>query len=86
MSKKVDYLIFRNNITKIRSSKGWTAKDLSEKAELRQLKRISDIEDGRGSPNLEEVCSICRVLGYPIDKMLYHEANVTITFNSNRQL
>lgn len=57
-----------------------SAKDLSIKAGLRQQKRISDIEDGRGKPTLEEVYSICAVLDKPIDGMLKSDIAITVTF------
>lgn len=77
---KTDYAIFRRNLTRVRAVKGLSARELSEACGLRQSKRISDIEDGRGSPSLDEVCAICKHVGYHIDEMLYSEATVTINF------
>jgi transcriptional regulator with XRE-family HTH domain len=77
---KTDFLIFRRNITKIRAARAMSARELSELAKLKQQKRILDIEEGRGMPSLEEVCSICKTLGYSIDEMLYKEATVTVNF------
>jgi len=79
---KTDFLIFRKNIVKVRAVRGWSARELSEKAKLKQQKRILDIEEGRGTPSLEEVCSICKTLGYSIDEMLYKEATITVNFNA----
>ncbi len=76
------YSIFRRNIAKVRAVRGMSARELSIQAKLKQQKRISDIEDGRGSPTLDEVCEICKVLGYSIDEMLYNEATVTVKFNA----
>lgn len=79
----MSYEIFRRNIVKIRSSQSLSGRELSEKANLKQKKRINDIEEGRGTPSLDEVCSICRTLGYNIDDMLYKEASVIITFKKS---
>lgn len=75
------YKIFAKNIAKIRNAQGLSARELSEKAKLRQLKRVSDIEDGRARPTLEETISICRTLGYPVDAMLFKECTVRISIN-----
>lgn len=79
---KTEYSIFRRNVTKVRAVRGISARELSEQANLRNGKRASDIEDGRGSPSLEEVCAICKVLGYSIDEMLYKEAKFTVNFEA----
>jgi transcriptional regulator with XRE-family HTH domain len=79
---KIDYKIFRQNLVKLRAVRGMSAKDLSIEAGLRQPKRILDIEEGRGAPSLDEVCAICKVLGYKIDEMLYVDAKVTVDFNA----
>lgn len=76
MSPAIDYNIFRNNLKKVRSVMDLSAKDLSIKAGLRQQKRVSDIEDGRGKPTLEEVFVICEILGQPIDGMLKSEMKI----------
>lgn len=76
MSTAIDYDIFRNNLKKARYIKELSAKDLSIKAGLRQQKRISDIEDGRGRPTLEEVFAICEILEQPIDGMLKSEMKI----------
>lgn len=78
----MDFELFKKNIRKIRSSQGLSAKALAEKAELKQKKRILDFEEGRGIPTLEEVCSVCKALGYNIDDMLYKEAVVNIDFKN----
>lgn len=77
---KTEYPILRRNIAKVRVARGLSARELSEKAGLKQLKRVSDIEEGRGCPTLDEVCAICKVLELPIDEMLYKEANVIVAF------
>jgi transcriptional regulator with XRE-family HTH domain len=76
----IDYNIFRSNLKKARYLKEMTAVELSKAAKLRQAKRVSDIEDGRGHPTLDEVYSICHVLEQPIDFMLTREAKILITF------
>ena len=78
---KTEYSIFRRNIARVRVVRGMSARELSEKAQLKQLKRVSDIEEGRGCPTLDEVCAICKVLGYSIDEMLYKEAKATVNFD-----
>lgn len=75
-----DNLIFIRNLKIVRSARIMTAAELSERSDLRQLKRISDIEDGRGAPTLEEVKSICKVLDCSIDDMLYKHALPVIKF------
>ncbi|MDX1630109.1 MAG: helix-turn-helix transcriptional regulator [Fulvivirga sp.] len=72
------YEKFRQNLKKIRSAEGITAKELSEKAGLRQKKRIADIEDGRGKPTLDEVIAICEVLNEKLDNMLLADAYVRV--------
>lgn len=47
------------------------------------MKRISDIEEGRGKPSIEEISSICDYFGYPIDDMMKRKAIVTIGFVIN---
>lgn len=69
--KTEDYTLFRTNIKQVRSFMLLSAKDLSDKAGLRQQKRVSDIEDGRGSPDLGEVIQLCKALNQPIDNMLF---------------
>jgi DNA-binding XRE family transcriptional regulator len=76
----IDYNIFRNNLKKARYLFEMSGKDLSEKAGLRQLKRVNDIEEGRGKPTLEEVFSICEVLKQPIDDMLKKESTIKIVY------
>jgi transcriptional regulator with XRE-family HTH domain len=61
---------YRSNLKKIRLARGLTAKELSEKAGLKQLKRVSDIEDGRGDPKLREIMSIAKVLDVSFEAML----------------
>ena len=78
----VDFEKFRHNLKNARSVKGLSAKELSKEAGLRQLKRISDIEDGRGSPSIDEVHSICVVLGQPIDEMLHLKSEVALKWNT----
>lgn len=77
---EIDYTIFRNNLKKARYIMELTGKDLSLAAGLRQQKRISDIEEGRGKPSLEEVYNICDVLQQPIDKMIKCEAKIVIQY------
>jgi len=74
--KESDLTLFRTNIIRVRAFRGLTSRELSERAELRQLKRVSDIEEGRGKPTLEEVMAICRVLEVSIDEMLYRQPKI----------
>jgi len=73
----MDYTKFIKNLKIIRTCEGMTAKELSKKCKLRQLKRIADIEDGRGKPSLDEVIAICKELNMKIDPML----NETVSIN-----
>lgn len=66
----MDFTKFRQNLKIVRASKGLTAKELSKKCDLRQMKRVADIEEGRGKPTLVEVVSICTELNVTIDNML----------------
>ena len=54
----MDFTKFRHNLKVIRTLHGITAKELCENCSLRQIKRIDDIEDGRGKPSLDEVSVI----------------------------
>jgi len=54
-----------------------TANELSKKCKLRQIKRISDLEEGRGKPTLDEVVSICNELGFKMDDMLHKKVVIT---------
>ena len=75
---QVDFAKFRINLRKARTIKELTAKELSEQAGLKQLKRVADIEEGRGSPSLDEVHSLCVVLGQPMDEMLGLESEICL--------
>ena len=73
----MDYTNFIHNIRKIRMCEGITAKELSKRCKLKQMKRISDIEEGRGKPTLNEIISICNELGIKIDNMIYGKVKIT---------
>ena len=73
----MDYTNFINNIRKIRMCEGVTASELSKRCKLKQMKRISDIEDGRGKPSIDEVISICKELNFKIDAMLNGKVKIT---------
>lgn len=77
----VDFTIFRSNLKNARKVLDISAKELSERAKLKQAKRVSDIEDGRGSPSIEEIYALCEVLNVSIDDMMKKQSIVTITFN-----
>lgn len=72
--------VFRKNLNIVRNARQISAKTLAEDCGMKQLKRISDIEEGRGSPTLEEVCMICTKLNVSIDHMLSMNAKINITF------
>lgn len=76
----MDFTKFRENIRCLRKLKDLTAIELSVKANLKQPKRIADIEDGRGTPNLEEVISICEALDITIDNAIHREIKVSYLF------
>lgn len=72
---------FRKNLQKVRRSKALTAKELSKLCESKQLKRIADIEDGRGKPTLDEVYIICEILKVSMDCMINKNVEVNFTFD-----
>ena len=72
----MDYTNFINNLRIIRTCEGITAKELSKRCELRQMKRIADIEDGRGNPDINEVVSICKELNIKIDAMINDKVKI----------
>jgi len=74
----MDTQYFRRNLKILRNVHDISSKDLSQKIGLRQLKRISDLEDGKGSPSLDEVHLISRHFGVPLDKLLYKDLKVII--------
>ena len=78
----MNYTNFIYNIRVIRMSQGITAKELSEKSGCRQLKRISDIEDGRGKPNIDEIVIICKLFGVKIDQMINDRVKVKYLWNN----
>jgi DNA-binding XRE family transcriptional regulator len=77
-TKDLDF--FRNNLKIARALKQITAKELSAALGLKQMKRIADIEEGRGLPSLTEVSDICKYFDVPIDDMLYRQAKISIEF------
>ena len=78
--KALNLDIFRQNLSEIRQAKRLSAKELAIKANLKQQKRINDIEEGRGSPSLDEVYSICKVLQISIDDMLNKSIKIKFEF------
>ena len=73
-----DFEKFRKNLRMARYIKEMTSKELSVAAGLKQQKRVSDIEDGRGKPTLEEVIALCNILSQPIDFMLNNTAKMKL--------
>lgn len=74
------YITFASNLKTARAARSISAKDLSLKANLRQIKRVSDIEDGRGIPSLEEVVRICDALNIGLEAMLFKKLTVVIKY------
>jgi len=72
----MDYTNFINNLRIIRMCEGLTAKELSKRCGLRQMKRIADIEDGRGKPDINEVVNICKELNIKIDAMINDKVKI----------
>lgn len=66
----MDFSKFRRNLAVVRKSKEFSSKELSRLAELKQFKRINDIEEGRGMPSIDEIYSICKVLNVSMDDMI----------------
>jgi DNA-binding XRE family transcriptional regulator len=75
---ETDFEKFRRNLYKARTIQEMTARDLASAAGLKQMKRILDIEEGRGKPSLDEVLAICHVLQQPIDNMLNNECEMSL--------
>lgn len=76
--RQIDFQFFRNNLKTLRLAKDLTAKDLSERAGLRQLKRISDLEGGKGLPSLDEVYSISLALDISMCDLLFKELKIIV--------
>lgn len=75
---RIEFDIFRHNLKTLRISRGITAKELSEQAEMKQAKRISDIEEGRGKPTFDEVYTISLIFAMSLDKLLFQELRITV--------
>lgn len=76
--QRVDFNIFRNNLRTLRMANGMTAKELSEKAALKQVKRVSDIEEGRGLPSLDEIYTFSKLFAVSLDQILFQELKITV--------
>lgn len=76
----IDFEIFRYNLKTLRKVADKTAKEVSEELKLKQQKRISDIEEGRGKPSFEEINTICEYFKVSIDAMIKQKANIKIEF------
>ena len=80
MSTIIDYQNIRQNIRILRELKGVSSKEMAAACTLRQQKRIADIEEGRGVPNLEEMVLISRYLGITVDNLINRKAVVSYSF------
>lgn len=80
----IDFDIFRKNLVLARKVKDFTAKQLAEKAGLKQLKRVSDIEEGRGAPDLNEIFMLCACLDQRMQDMLFNEGELYINFKAKK--
>jgi len=78
--EKIDYELFRVNLRYARIWAELSASDLSKMANLKQVKSVFDIEEGRGKPNLDEVIKICKVLNQTIHDMVCKKLTVRIEF------
>lgn len=76
--QRVEFEILRNNLRTLRKLHDLTAKDLSTKAGLRQVKRVSDIEDGGGAPSLDEVYSLSIALNVNLCDLLFKELKMKV--------
>jgi transcriptional regulator with XRE-family HTH domain len=76
--QRIDFDIFRNNLRTLRQVHNFTAKDLSIKAEMKQQKRVSDIEEGKGSPSLDEIYTLSLIFNTSIDRLLFQELRITV--------
>lgn len=82
MSFKFDK--FRRNLRIVRTCKGLSQTELSSKCELKQVKRVADIEGGRGLPTIREIINLCKILEVKIDDMLHRDAVVTLNWTSKK--
>lgn len=80
-TQAIDFDIFRENLRIIRKMTDKTSKQLSEDLNMKQMKRVADIEEGRGRPTLEEINAICNYFGYSIDDMMKRKATINIHFS-----
>ncbi len=71
-----DLTLFRKNLLVVRTSMGLGASELSDLANLKAKKRVYDLEEGRGTPSLEEIITICKILKVTMDDMLFKQAVV----------
>jgi len=76
----IDFDIFRENLRTLRKTTDKTSKELSEDLGMRQMKRVSDIEEGRGRPTLEEINATCTYFEVSIDDMIRRKAVHKIVF------
>ncbi len=77
MSKGKELDMSIKNIRFIRRAKGISCSELSKMAGLRQTHRISDIEDGSGRINIDELNAVCKVLQVSIHDIIEKEAVIT---------
>jgi len=59
-------------IRSLRVEKGWSQSDLGNKANLTKM-MVSRYETGSGTPPLEKLARIARVLGVTVDYLLYED-------------
>lgn len=57
-----------------------TSKDLSDALGMKQQKRVSDIEEGRGLPTLEEINAAAVYFKVSIDDILKRRAHLKVEF------
>jgi DNA-binding XRE family transcriptional regulator len=82
MENKTDfYTVFRRNLRRLRGIRAISANAMSKELSLKAVKRIIDLEEGRGTPSLEEVAAIAKYLDQTIDNILYKEAIIKVEFD-----
>ncbi len=74
------FAIFRDNIYKMRTVLGKSQRELSAELNLKNEKRISDIEYGLSIPRSEELIKISEYFGVTIDDILNKQVTINYTF------
>lgn len=67
---------FRTNLRVLRGQTKVSAVELSKEIGLKSGSRITDLEYGRGTPEMEEVILIANYFKVKLDEIIYKEAKI----------